>query len=351
MCRNLEATMIHIVGYDQLNKGQDGLRYAWDGGSGTPYIESAAFINKTKNIDSDICGYTTSVSQGCALSKKGLACRFCRTGNCLPYRGLLSEIDIAKQNVFMVLTDLFCEDHPELKTKKREFAYMGQGEPGISYQQVREAIEITNRIMRELHQTVYRHVFATCGIPKAIRNYAEDLQGYFTERVTLHFSLHATEHREKIMPIDGMFSYKESLEEINKIYDISGEKPCIGILLFNRFNPKGTTYHYSNTKEEILAIIRELNPDKCRLSFCEYNPSSELGEALLFPTELAQEILNTAQSEGFEAKLFSSFGQQEKTACGLLGGSEPSHLASSKWKKLDEMANELVLAYSSYERK
>lgn len=334
--------MICIVGYDKLNNGKDGIRYAWSDSGVPPYVESAAFINKTKNVESDVCGYTTSVSKGCVLRNKGLECKFCRTGNNLPFGGFLSDKEIAKQNVFMVLTDIYCDDHPELKSKKREFAYMGQGEPGFSYQQVRSAIEITNRVMRELNQTVYRHIFATCGVPEAIRAYAKDLQTFFTERVTLHFSLHAANQREVIMPINTVFPYQDALAELNKVYDISSEKPCIGIMLFNKFQPAGTSDVYSNTVEEVLSIVKDLAPDKCRLSFCEFNPSPELGQALAFPSDKARELLEAVKSAGFEAKLFSSFGQKEQTACGMLGGKEPSHPASLKWKELDEMANELI---------
>lgn len=334
--------MIAIVGYDKLNDGKDGIRYAWSDSGAHPYVESAAFINKTKNVESDVCGYTTSVSKGCVLRSKGLACKFCRTGKNLPFSGFLSDKEIAKQNVFMVLTDIYCEDHPELKSKKREFAYMGQGEPGFSYQQVRSAIEITNRVMRELNQTVYRHIFATCGVPEAIRAYVNDLQDFFTERVTLHFSLHASNQREIIMPINSVFPYQDAVDELNKVYDISNEKPCIGIMLFNKFIPAGTSDVYSNTVEEILSIVKDLDPGKCRLSFCEFNPSIELGQALVFPNDRARELLDIVQKLGFEAKLFSSFGQKEQTACGMLGGKEPSHFASSKWIELDEMAADLV---------
>ena len=334
--------MISIVGYDKLNRGQDGLRFAWGDIGNTPYLESAAFVNKTKNVDGDICGYTTSVSRGCVLSSMGLACKFCRTGNCLPFYGFLNEREIAKQNVFMVLTDLYCDKHPEIKVKKREFAYMGQGEPGFSYNQVRVAIEITNSVMKELNQTVYRHIFATCGIPRAIRAFAEDLRSFFTERVTLHFSLHATNGRDMIMPINRVYPYQESLEELYKIYDISKEKPCIGILLLNDYQPKGATESYSNLIGEVLSIAKELNPEKGRVSLCEVNSSPDVGQSAFYSSIKAEELLNAVHELGFEAKLFSSFGQSEQTACGMLGGKEPSHYASKKWKELDQIANELV---------
>lgn len=338
--------MIEIVGYDLLSGGSEGLRYAWKNEHYKNYIESAAFINRTKGKNEDICGYTTSVSSGCVLKSHGLQCLFCRTGKNLPFGGFLTYKEIAKQNIFMVLTDMYCTEHIDITHKQREFAYMGQGEPGFSYSQVRMAIELTNKVMRELNQTVYRHVFATCGIPEAITNYCNDLKNYFSERVTLHLSLHATNNRELIMPINNLYPYSEAIEALNMVSDISGEKPCVGIMLFNSFVPKGKEYMYTNSIDTVLKVIHSLNPDKCRLSFCEFNPSDELGTADDYSHESAELLLKTVRSIGFEAKLFSSFGKEKQTACGMLGGKKPDKLASSKWKELDNYAEELIEKYS-----
>lgn len=216
------------MGYDKLNEDKDGIRFAWKANDSNFYVESASFINRSKGISENICGYTTSVSIGCILHEKNIPCSFCRTGNALPFGGKLSYKDIAKQNVFMVLADMNCPDNPELKDKRREFAYMGQGEPGFSYDQVRHAIELTNTIMRAIDQKVERHVFATCGVPFAIRDYLSDLEFYYSERVTLHLSLHATKRRSELMPINNVFPYQESLAELNKVCDKSNEKHVLG---------------------------------------------------------------------------------------------------------------------------
>ena len=61
-------TRLQIIGYDLLGAcGQDGLRYAWSVDESRAFLESAAFINKTRGIKNDISGYTTSVSHGCIL--------------------------------------------------------------------------------------------------------------------------------------------------------------------------------------------------------------------------------------------------------------------------------------------
>lgn len=335
--------MLKICGYDLLGTSSiTGLRYAWGSSRFKNYVESASFINRSKGKREEISGYTTSVSSGCLLHAMRSSCMFCRTGKLLPFGGYLTYKEIAKQNVFMVLSDMYCPDHPELSKKQREFAYMGQGEPGFSYSQVRLAIELTNKIMKELGQKVYRHVFSTCGVPEAIVNYKNDIRHYYTERVTMHFSLHATNDRNSIMPIDKIYPYKESIHELSDILDLTGEKPCVGILLFNHFQPNGTSIDYSNTLNNIKSILGELNPEKVRLSFCEYNSSEELGDAEIYSESSIIEIKNLVEERGFEAKFFSSYGKEKQSACGMLGGKTPDNVPSDKWMELNELAEELI---------
>lgn len=339
----MNRSAIEVIGFDSLGaNGQDGLRFTWSYKNGKSFIESAAFPQRSTMHNDDVCGYTTSVSAGCMLKSFQSPCSFCRTGKLLPFCGPLSYLDIAKQNVFMVLADINCADHPELHRRPREFAYMGQGEPGLSYVQIRMAIELTNKVMKTLGQQVYRHIFATCGIPEAIDAYKQDLQNYFTERVTLHFSLHATQHREILMPVDNRYSYREILQQMNDIYEISGEKPCIGIMLFKDFKPNGQEFCYSNEYENVKQILSELDPAKYRLSFCEYNSSKDICISGVYDQEEAERILIYAKNQGFEAKLFSSFGREEQAACGMLGAKVPENLAPTNWKLLDKQAEELI---------
>ena len=48
---------------------------------------------------------------------------------------------------------------------------------------------------------------------------------------------------------------------------------------------------------------------------------------------------------GFEAKLFSSFGQEKQTACGMLGGKEPDSIVSVKWNELEKETDRLIAKY------
>lgn len=340
----MSRSAISVVGYDLLgSQGSDGIRYAWQYQHGEAFIESAAFPQHSVGQMDGICGYTSSVSAGCILRSSHEQCVFCRTGNILPFSGLLSYKDIAKQNIFMVLADMNCKDHPELHDRPREFAYMGQGEPGFSYQQVRLAIELTNRAMRELGQSVHRHIFATSGVPDAITALKEDILNYYTQRVTLHFSLHASNQREKLMPIEKRWSFKEVLHAMDDFYSVAGEKPCIGLMLFHQFSPRNNAgFSYSNDLKNIESILSHLDPRKYRLSFCTYNSSDDICTSEIYPPELAASILEYAQKLGFEAKLFSSFGKEKQTACGMLGGKEPERTASEKWIEIEKQVDQLI---------
>lgn len=335
--------MISIIGYDHLGQDRrEGLRYAWGDMRFQNLIESAAFNSRTKLGGESICAYTASVSSGCILKSKGLSCLFCRTGQVLPFGGMLTYKEIAKQNIFMVLADMDCDDNPSLADREREFAYMGQGEPGYSYDQVRLAIELTNKVMKKLGQKVYRHIFATSGIPSAIKAFRRDLKGFFSERVTLHLSVHAFEDRGLLMPVDRIHPLSEVLTESDSVSELTGEKTCIGIMLFSNFHPKNSSFVYSNTIERVEPLLKVLSPEKYRLSFCEYNPAIDVGDADYYSNAESDTLLCLAKRYGFEAKLFSSFGRDELSACGLLGGKSPSRTASEKWKRLDALAEDLI---------
>jgi adenine C2-methylase RlmN of 23S rRNA A2503 and tRNA A37 len=340
----MEANSLQFVGYDTLgSNGADGVRYVWKHSSSPKHVESAAFSQRSKIVDDNVCGYTTSVSSGCILRSMDLACKFCRTGMQLPFGKQLTPLEIAKQNVFMVLTDMHCSDHVKLRTNQREFAYMGQGEPGFSYSEIREAIQLTNSVMGKLGQTVFRHIIATSGVPHMIDAYVEDLRNnFFSSRTTIHLSLHGTVSRDSIMPINKKFPYEESLLALSDVSTIAKEKPCIGIMLLNNFLFSGASQPYTMDFNHVKQILSELDPERFRLSFCEFNDSADLGTFDTYDPELSEEILSYAQSKGFEAKLFSSFGKEEIVACGMLGGKEPEHIPSSKWLELEKESERLI---------
>ena len=328
------------VGYSHLGtSNSDGVRYVWQLNEKAPFIESAAFKTRAKiqtaDIDNRISAYTTSVSSGCALTAARMPCRFCRTGNTLRFSGPLSAREIAMQNVFMVMSDMerFAEA-PEWGNL-REFAYMGQGEPGFSYTQLRQAMRITDRAMDMLGQDVFRHILATCGVVEMADAFIHDLENNFFQgtRVTFHYSLHATQRRKEVMPIETMYSHKEIIKRLPRIQELTGEKPCVGVLMFKDYCHGDSPQHYSTNEEEIERIARLLDPEECRISLCEFNPCDNVGTNGEVSPEEASRLVTQLEDKGFQVKLFASFGKQENTACGLLGGTAPGQNVDTSMQK------------------
>lgn len=344
---NMNTTRLSLLGYDLLNFGEDGVRYAWSIDNRGEILESAAFIYKTKGQRGIVSGYTTSVSLGCLLRQMGYACSFCRTGMLLPYRLHLTSEEIALQNVLMVLADMYCDDHEELIGMEREFAYMGQGEPGYSYSQVRKAIRITDMAMEKLGQKTFRHIYSTSGIEESMESFADDLErNYFDSRVTLHFSLHSMTNREKAMPIEKLYPYEKMIPLMERISYAEGEKISLGYLLFDNFKPKGKNVLIKSEIDEFQKFCHLFNPKSFRFSLCEFNNSEDLGEARHYKIDKAQEILEYLKAEGYEVKLFYSYGWEENTACGMLAGKKPECLISKKLETLEGKAQELVMECS-----
>lgn len=320
---------LHPVGFSHLGQvNADGIRYVWQLRDNAPYIESAAFRARAKILTSEadrhISAYTTSVSGGCALTAAKMPCRFCRTGNTLRFSGPLSAKEIALQNVFMVLSDME-QTGQAAASNPREFAYMGQGEPGYSYPQLREAIRITDKAMCALGQKVHRHLLATCGVTEMIDAFMSDLENnYFNgTRVTFHYSLHATRDRASVMPIENMYSYRNVIQRLPRLCELTGEKPCVGVLLFKNYRNGNSPQTHSTDMKEIENIAAELDPAVCRISLCEFNPCDSVGVNGEISQAEAAQLTAMLEDRGFEVKLFASFGRQENTACGLLGGAAP----------------------------
>ena len=335
--------MIIIKGYDLIGMDvPNGVRFAWGGDRLGTLVESAAFNVRTKLGGESISAYTTSVSAGCILRCQGCPCVFCRTGRVLPFGRMLTYKEIAKQNIFMALVDMNCDGQLSLANQPREFAYMGQGEPGYSYSQVRMAIELTNRAMKALGQTVYRHIIATSGVPEIIQSIKTDIQHYYTERVTLHLSLHAAKQRSLLMPINEIYPLEDVIKHTDDLAAVANEKLCVGIMLFWNFRCKGAAWTYSNTIENLMPLLDMLDPSIYRLSFCEYNATPDVADAETYPEIEKQRLMQVVENLHFEAKFFSSFGKEELTACGLLGGKQPSRPVSEKWYRLECVAEELI---------
>lgn len=335
---------IRIIGYDKLGcNGKDGRRYAWQYKNNKFLIESAAFDNKSKNISGDISGYTTSVSSGCILKLMGLECQFCRTGNKLPFVGNLSFYDIAKQNIVMVLLDMKDSERTGLSNNKREFAYMGQGEPGFNYTSLRLAIKLTNIVMKELNQKVHKHIVSTAGVLELIPALEEDiLNNFFDSDISLHFSLHGLKQRDNIMPINSLYSSEEIIKRLRLFSQKTHSKICINVLLLNKFKSKKMKESYTTTLKDIEEMIKLTDTEHFRFNLSEYNDSVDIGVSSEFIPDLANEIYNFIKDKGYDVKKFFSFGKKEASACGLLGGNMPQIVANESIQEIEKEAEKYL---------
>lgn len=316
-----------VEGYTLLGgRGIDGIKYHWE--KNGKKVESLAFNKRLKESneidDMATSAYTVSTSYGCQLAATEQQCRFCETGR-QKYRGNLLAEEIALQNIFMAEYDSNCLSFPNVKKNRREFAYMGQGEPGLNYPAVRQSILLTDYAMEMIDQSVSRYIISTCGITDFMPSLIEDINNKcYKNKVTLHFSLHAVDdERNIIMPINIEHNYKDFIRWCTKLREVSNEKIGVGILMFNNYHINGYADRHTLTPEKLEMILKQLDKDVFRIDLCDVNKTS-LGNQASLSNENAKKLCEVYKSMGFEGKTFSSFGDNEQSGCGMLNSSVDS---------------------------
>lgn len=302
--------------------GGEGVKYHWIKNGHT--VESLAFNKRLKEKsrnDSDVdntSAYTLSVSYGCQLSSYERECKFCETGK-QKYYGNLNAEDIALQSIFMAAYDSNCPSFPQVRNNLREFAFMGQGEPGLNYTAVREAIILTERAMEIINQKISRHIISTCGINDFLPSLIDDIiQKRFCNRVTLHFSLHLIgDERNKLMPINNDYNYKDFIYKCSKFREVSGEKIGVGILMFNEYQYQKNAVPYTLNPDKLIKTLEILDKDIFKIDLCTLN-NTKSSKQKPVSYETAQNFLDIVINQGFEGKIFSSFGENVHSGCGML---------------------------------
>lgn len=346
-------------------RGRDGIKYYWR--KNGDRVESIAFNKRlcepnpdpVKALeDNSISAYTTSISFGCLLSISNLQCKFCETG-ARNFKGNLSAEEIAMQNIFMASYDADCPSFPEVRNHKREFAFMGQGEPGHNYPAIKESIRLTDLAMEVIGQDIHRYIISTCGIYDFIPTLIGDLKsGIFKNRVSLHFSLHDIgETRSNLMPIDTEFGYKGFIDLCRNFHSVTkeiygvDEKIGVGILMFKGFVPIGRAGEVVPSPttldvNRLTAILKELDNQvfKIDLSDLNYTSVTEVREEM--SNENAHILVTRAKELGFETKIFSSFGNDKHSGCGMLK-SEYLDVAEDGTKTIEQYNKSLELLHYS----
>ena len=314
---------LYLKGYQLLSHlGGDGIKYVWEREQGKIF-ESVAFNRRTKfaatQEDEHISAYTISCSKGCSLSTFDSQCLFCQTGQ-LPYQPLTAE-ELALQCIFMAEYDSDCPSYPQIRTNSREFAFMGQGEPGFCYDIVKRAILLNDYAMKKVGQQVSRYIISTCGITDFIPSLTYDCEsGIYANKVTLHLSLNAIDaDRDTIMPINKMFNYQDVINQSRRFYERTGSKVGVGILLMVDYKTSSGNY-ISLDSNKLKAMLQKIAPEAFKVDFCTVN-NTKMGSQRQLSMEDAQKFLDIASSMGFESKLFSSIGDSANVGCGMLNSS------------------------------
>jgi adenine C2-methylase RlmN of 23S rRNA A2503 and tRNA A37/predicted phosphodiesterase len=339
---------LKLSGYTLLGpRGADGIKYYWE--KNGHYLESLAFNSRLKtderNLENEkVSAYTTSVSFGCILSSDSTQCKFCETGT-IPFEGYLTAEEIALQNIFMAEYDSDCPSYPRVRENSREFAYMGQGEPGHVYHLVRESILLTNCAMKIIDQKVERYIISSCGVKGFIPLLINDLKNeVFDNKVTVHFSLNAIDNdRNLLMPINKDYDYNQFIKECKELFKYTNEKIGVGILILDQFVTSLETNHiYTLTEENLKNILKKLDSHIFKIDLCDYNTTT-IDNQTQVSNEYANKLLKVVTEAGFEGKLFSSFGTDKGSGCGMLKSSlEGSKEAGSKTVKHYNNAIELL---------
>ena len=299
--------------------GDDGVKYIWE--KDGRHVESITFNKRLKKAqnpeDEDTSAYTISTSVGCILSAMKCQCNFCQTGMNKDFLPLTSE-DIALQCIFMALYDMDCEDHPEVHDHTREFAFMGQGEPGYHYDIVKKAILLNDLAMKRLGQTVSRYIISTFGNTDFLSSLILDIKNkVFNNKISVHFSLHAIdEERNMLMPINRHYDYQEFIKLCEKYYRLTKEKIGVAILLFDKYKTINSQVEYSLTQDKLKFILEKLDKNVFRIDLCTLN-ETHVGSQSAIGKKKVNDLLDVVKNMGFECKLFESFDNIQ-IGCGML---------------------------------
>ena len=215
---------------------------------------------------------------------------------------------------------MYCQKYPNVNDHAREFAFMGQGEPGFNYSAVRKAIQLTDYAMEKLKQEVTRYIISTCGITDFMPSLISDIKNnVFKNKVTVHFSLHEVGHRrQELMPINDLFDYKEFIKHCKMLYQLNKEKIGVGIMMFDHYKPESLDgKSYTLDQNRLKEILNVLDPTIFRIDLCAVN-NTAAGRQHDTHYDAALGLMDYVKSMAFECKIFTSIGDAQEAGCGML---------------------------------
>ena len=289
-------------------------RYVWQFEGIPQGIESGVFKGIGKQNRYSL---TVSVQNGCSWHTNNKQCNYCVTGK-QDFWGNLKSEEIVSQ-----ITGMLDDNYNDIVNSELEIAYMGMGEPANNYQEVKKAIIESEKIIKEKYKIkVFRHIFATCGVPLIIYRLKEDiLSGDYGDAVIkLHLSLHSANStkRKILMPVDELFPIDEVIKASKDFGKSLKAMVNINYMLFKNYElDPGITVN-TIAHEDINELLDKLDPQIHKIIFCEFNET--FGRNGIVTEEEATQLKQIATQKGFQANIFGAFGKSIKLACGQLSG-------------------------------
>ena len=122
------------------------------------------------------------------------------------------------------------------------------------------------------------------------------------------------------MPINNIYDYQEVIACCKKLYQVTNEKIGVGILMFDKYQTKDGK-SYTLTPKRLEEILSVLDNDVFRIDLCFVNNTDAGRQKHELSNEMADALFQVALDKGFEGKIFTSFGDMQKSGCGMLSSS------------------------------
>ncbi len=227
-----------------------------------------------------------------------IGCLFCATAT-IPQWRKLAAYEIAVQPL---LLRRYSKENENGEPRLRNVVFMGQGEPLLNYEALREAIAL---LTGPLGLGERRLTVSTSGVVPGIFRLAKEKL-----KVKLAVSLNAPDdqRRVELMPGINRWPLKELLSACRKYYDATGQRITFEYVLIGGFNDSQT---------DAKQLTRLLHGVPHKLNLIVWNPIEGLPYQAPKP-EVVQAFLDTARKGAYAATLRDSRGADIAAACGQL---------------------------------
>lgn len=258
-------------------------KYLYKSASGK-FIEAAFIPDRARKT---LC---VSSQVGCKMG-----CLFCMTGK-QGFQGQLSAGEIVNQ----------IKSLPEYE-ELTNIVYMGMGEPFDNLEAVMQSLEILTAEWG-FGMSPKRITVSTIGIIPAMKT--------FLENSTCHLaiSLHSPfeEERQKLMPIENVYSLPEVLKTIREFPLGKQRRVSFEYIVFKDIN---------HSARHVKELARILNGIRCRINLLYFHPIPNT--PLDAPSEkVIQQFKAALEAKGLTTTIRKSRGQDIYAACGMLSTKE-----------------------------